>query len=203
MRLRDRFKERRRGRERDRKKIYDVLAQTKLQYVVGGRVISASSSLTVATKSLEAMLKSVDFKAVDHEFSRALSKIETEPREAVSAASNILESFCKTYIEENGLEIPQKQDLKPLWTVVRKHLGFDPSIVADQDLQTILTGLFAIVEGIGALRTHASSAHGAGKSSYKLEPRHARLAVHAAHTVTLFALETWEKRKLVPAHPNL
>ena len=86
-------------------------------------------------------------------------------------------------------------DLKPLWTVVRKHLGFDPSAIADTDLQTILTGMLATVEGIAALRTHASSAHGAGVTSYRIEPRHARLAIHAAHTITLFALETWVKRR--------
>ena len=50
-------------------------------------------------------------------------------------------------------------------------------------------------EGIGALRTHASSAHGAGKKIYNLQPRHARLAIHAAHTVALFILESWLKRR--------
>jgi hypothetical protein len=124
-----------------------------------------------------------------------MKNVDSNPREAVSAASNILESICKVYIAEEQLDMPSKQDLKPVWTVVRKHLGFDPSIVEDQDLQTILTGLFAVVEGIGALRTHASSAHGAGKNSYKLEPRHARLAIHAAHTVALFVLESWGKKK--------
>ena len=93
------------------------------------------------------------------------------------------------------MEKPAKLDLKPVWTIVRKHLGLDPSCIEDQDLQTILTGMIAVVEGIGALRTHASSAHGAGKKGYKIEPRHARLAIHAAHTLTLFVLETWRKRK--------
>lgn len=55
--------------------------------------------------------------------------------------------------------------------------------------------MFAVVSGIGALRTHASSAHGAGKRGYKLEPRHARLAVHSAHTLALFILESWEKKR--------
>ncbi|MFA5371010.1 MAG: abortive infection family protein [Sideroxydans sp.] len=64
----------------------------------------------------------------------------------------------------------------------------------DQDLQTVLSGMISIVEGIGALRTHASSAHGAGKKSYKLEPRHARLAIHSAHTVALFILESWQRK---------
>lgn len=98
------------------------------------------------------------------------------------------------YIEDNGLEMPSKQDLQSVWNVVRKELGFDPSRVEDQDLRSILTGVIAVVHGIGALRTHASSAHGAGRKPYRLEPRHARLAVHAAHTVTLFILESWERK---------
>ncbi|MGF6408385.1 abortive infection family protein [Paraburkholderia sp. MM5482-R1] len=151
--------------------------------------------LSAPSRTLETMLSTFDYAAVDEEFNRALSNLESEPREAVSAASNILESFCKVYIADNGLEMPAKQDLKAVWSVVRKHLGFDASLVADQDLQTILTGLLAVVEGIGALRTHASSAHGAGKTGYRLEPRHARLAIHAAHTVVLFGLETWDKRR--------
>jgi hypothetical protein len=106
----------------------------------------------------------------------------------LSAASRTLEAMLSAFDYA-------AVDLKAVWTVVRKHLGFDASLVADQDLQTILTGLLAIVEGIGALRTHASSAHGAGKSAYRLEPRHARLAIHAAHTVVLFGVETWDKRR--------
>lgn len=94
-----------------------------------------------------------------------------------------------------NLDKPAKQDLKPLWTIVRKDLGFDPSLIEDQDLQVILTGLFAVVEGIGSLRTHASSAHGAGKKQYKLEPRHARLAIHASHTASLFIVESWQRKR--------
>lgn len=177
-----------------KQKIESALAHVKLRYIQGGKVTSVDAKIAAPSRTLEFKLKQFDYNAVDGEFTRALEHVEADPREAVSAASNILESFCKIYIVENNLEVPQKQDLKPIWSIVRKHLGFDPSVVVDQDLQTILTGLFATVEGIGALRTHASSAHGAGKVSYKLEPRHARLAIHAAHTIVLFALETWEKR---------
>lgn len=178
----------------DRKKIQAVLDQCNLRYVAGGRITSAMS-VASSSKTLEELLKAFDYRAVDEEFDRALSKVQSEPREAVSAASNILESFCKLFITENGLEMPAKQDLKPLWTVVREHLGFDPAVVADVDLQTILSGMLATVEGIGALRTHASPAHGAGVTTYRIEPRHARLAIHAAHTIALFAVETWEKRR--------
>lgn len=176
----------------DQEKINKILARHDLKYAQGGCLVS---SLGAPTRTLELYIKEKDTPSIEHEFHRAMKNVDSNPREAVSAASNILESICKVYITEEQLDMPSKQDLKPVWTIVRKHLGFDPSKVEDQDLQTILTGLFAVVEGIGALRTHASSAHGAGKNSYKLEPRHARLAIHAAHTVALFILESWGKNK--------
>ena len=173
-------------------KINKALARYELKYMQGGYIVT---SLGAPTRTLEEFIRDRDIPSIEHEFDRAMKNVELSPREAVSAASNILESLFKVYIAEEKLDMPAKQDLKPVWNIVRKHLGFDPSIVEDQDLQTILTGLFAVVDGIGALRTHASSAHGAGKKSYKLEPRHARLAIHAAHTVGLYVIESWDKRK--------
>ncbi|EKS72633.1 hypothetical protein BURK_004252 [Burkholderia sp. SJ98] len=179
-------------KEAERTRLQDILVKHNLQYIRGGNVVGA---LGVPSRTLESMLKEFDFAAVDHEFDRALGNVESEPREAVSAASNILESLCKAYIAEAKLVLPQRQDLKPLWELVRRDLGFDPGAIADRDLQTILTGLFAVVEGIGALRTHASSAHGSGTVQYRLEGRHARLAIHSAHTIAIFLLETWQKKR--------
>ena len=113
----------------------------------------------------------------------------------MSAACNILESVFKVYIEEHAhLTMPAKQDLQGVWKVVRGDLGLDASILEERDLQEIVTGVVATVNGIGALRTHASSAHGAGKRPYKLKPRHARLAIHAAHTISAFIIETWDEK---------
>jgi len=172
--------------------IRKALARYDLQYARGGYI---TGLVGTPSRSLEEFIKQLDVPPIEQEFLRALTNVESHPREAVSAASNILESICKVYLAEEGMEIPAKQDLKPVWTIVRKDLGFDPSAVEDKDLQSILTGLFAIVEGIGALRTHASSAHGAGRNGYKLEPRHAKLAIHSAHTVALFILESWDKKR--------
>jgi len=178
-----------------REKIEKTIAQNDLRYIKGGKFIT-SQSLASPSRTLEQLIKEHDIKAVEVEFERALKNVEANPREAVSAASNILESLCKVYIEESPiLEAPTKLDLKSVWSVVRKDLGFDPSLIEDQDLQKILTGLFSIIDGVASLRSHASSAHGAGAKSYKLEPRHARLAVHTAHTAALFIIETWQKKK--------
>ncbi|WP_371316639.1 abortive infection family protein [Pseudomonas lundensis] len=68
------------------------------------------------------------------------------------------------------------------------------SILEERDLQEIVSVIVATVNGIGASRTHANSAHGAGKRPYKLKPRHARMAIHAAHTIAAFTLETWDEK---------
>jgi hypothetical protein len=62
-------------------------------------------------------------------------------------------------------------------------------------LVKILGGVASVVDGIGALRTHTGSAHGRGRHAYRVEPRHARLAIHAAHTLTTFLIETWARRQ--------
>ena len=177
---------------KNRSRIEASLGRAKLQYRSGGTIAGALGAPSI---SLEESIRKKNLPILDDEFARAMRTVETSPREAVSAACNILESVCKIYIEEEGLEMPAKQDLKAVWNIVRKALGFDPSLIEDADLREILTGLIAVANGIGAFRTHASSAHGSGSTRYKLEPRHARLAVHAAHTVVLFVIETWEKRQ--------
>jgi len=175
-----------------RERITRVLAECDLQYQRGGRI---SNALGVPTRTLESFIRYRDLAAIDREFERATSNVETHPREAVSAASNVLESVCKVYIEDERLNTPAKQDLQSIWGVVRKHLGFDPSKIEDTDLKKILSGMISVVDGIGSLRTHASSAHGSGRKAYRLEPRHARLAIHSAHTIALFILESWHRSK--------
>jgi hypothetical protein len=75
-------------------------------------------------------------------------------------------------------------------------LNLDPAVVKDDDLKTILTGLAAIVEGSGPLRTHKGSEYGRdGKTTaYKLKPRHARLAAYAAFTLAGYILEALGER---------
>lgn len=175
-----------------RQKLHDVLGRYGLKYIQGGIVYQIGVSS--ASQSLEQLLKSKNIPAIEIEFKRALEEIEKDPPASLTAACSIVESFCKVYLEERKLDAPKDVTIKPLWAVVAKDLGFDPSRLEDDDLKRILGGLSSIVDGVGALRTHAGSAHGRGKKGYKIQSRHARLAVHAAHTLVLFALETWEQK---------
>ncbi|VAX08859.1 conserved hypothetical protein [hydrothermal vent metagenome] len=175
-----------------KKKLLSIFKRCNLQYINGGIVTDGSSA---PSKSLSELIKGRNIPAIESEFSRALENVNSEPREAVSAACNILESIFKVYISDEGLDMPRKQDLSGVWKVVRENLGFEPGRLEDDDLKKILSGILSVVDGIGAFRTHASSAHGQGRKLYKLKPRHARLAIHSAHTLALFVLETWDENK--------
>jgi hypothetical protein len=90
-------------RIKDRNQITDALSRSELQYAKGGKIISA---LGAPSRTLEEYIREGDAASIDLEFNRAQSNVDTGPREAVSAASNILESICKVYIEEEGLDRP-------------------------------------------------------------------------------------------------
>ncbi len=73
----------------EQQKFAKALARYDLQYVRGGSIAGALGS---PSRTLEEFIREMDVTALEHEFSRALSNVDANPREAVSAASNILET---------------------------------------------------------------------------------------------------------------
>jgi Abortive infection C-terminus len=178
--------------EPQRERVRKAMADYGLSYQKGGYIVAMGA--TAVSKSLQDIIRDRDLSGLQTEFDRIYSNIESDPPAAVTASCALLESLFRTYIEEEKLEMPSEQSIKPLWKVIRRDLKFDPAVVNDEDLKTILTGLASIIEGVGSLRTHKGSAHGRGKTVYKLKPRHARLAAHAAFTMASFVLEAWGER---------
>jgi hypothetical protein len=176
----------------EREKIRQALASHGLSYIKGGVIVLTGA--TAVSKSIEEIIRERDLGGLQTEFERIFKNVESDPAAAVTASCALLESLFKTYIEEEKLEMPTDRSIKPLWKVIRADLKFDPVATQDTDLRTVLTGLAAIVEGIGALRTHKGSAHGQGKTVYKLRPRHARLAAHASFTLAFYVFEAWGER---------
>ena len=173
-----------------RRQIRDVLARSRMHYVQGGHISNLAGA--DATASVLDHLRERKLDSVEEEVHRSLQHAVTDPAAAVTAACAMVESMCKIYIGDHGLDLPARQDIGSLWKIVSKHVGFDPGSKEDNDVRRVLSGLVSVVTGIGALRTHAGSAHGRGRKRYRLQPRHARLAIHAAHTIVGFLLETSE-----------
>jgi len=172
-----------------RAKINRALSAHGLSYGYGGHIVGGATG--APSRSLDSIVRERDIPAVRIEFERALTAVERDPPAAVTASCAIVESLCKVYIAENHLTLPTDQSIRPLWKIVQEHVGLGPRSVVTDDMRQILGGLATVLNGVGDLRTHAGSAHGQGHDAFTVEPRHARLAVHAAHTLVTFVLETW------------
>lgn len=178
-----------------RNRIIGILAQSGMTCSFGGHIFG--SGVSAPAKSLDDLLRKQAIPEIEIEFQRALDAVESDPPAAVTAACAILEAFCRIYIQEEGVTAPGDLSAKPLWNAVAHHIGFAPATQTDQDIKKVLSGFLSVVDGIACFRTHDGSAHGHERRPYRILPRHARLAVHAAHTLVLFGLETWAHRKQI------
>ncbi len=145
-----------------------------------------------------------DLDTVQRDLDRAEASVESDPEDAVTAACSTLESVCRSILIELDVPFPEKLDLKSLFKQLREPLGLsagqaDISAEIAEDVRRILNGLGNVVEGIGALRTHAGDAHGRERGYRRIDARIARLAVHGAATASLFLIETWQRK--FPAKP--
>lgn len=179
-----------------KERVRSLLLEHGLEYGRGGRIVRRGA--TLPGRQLDDMLRTRDLGGVNAEFERALTSIDGDPGAAATAACAIVEALCKVIIQDEGLAMPRDQSLLPLWKVVQRELGLDPGSIEDTDLQQVLSGLTSVMHGLGSLRTHAGSAHGRGRSQYRLAPRHARLVVNSAHTLVVFVLDTWDARREAP-----
>ncbi|WOI57490.1 abortive infection family protein [Palleronia sp. LCG004] len=143
---------------------------------------------------------------MSRDLDRATRNAEDDPEDAVTAACSTLEAVCRSIIVELGLELPAKKDVSALVRAVQEPLGLSPGrtdlpdLIAS-DIRKVLSGLTTATEGIGALRTHGGDAHGRERGHRRIDPRIARLAIHASSTIALFLIETWE-RKMQRALPE-
>lgn len=178
--------------EAGKKKILGALANDGLTYTRGGTITKGASP---ATLSLQESVKKHGLSSVDAEIQRALDKIESDPHAAAQYAGNALEASLKAYLDNKKKVYSNGDTLAKLWSAAAKEMGLRPKELDNKDLKKIASGLHSIVDGIAHLRNNKSSAHGKSeeqKRNILLKPRHARLAIHAAHTVSAYVLERIE-----------
>lgn len=165
------------------------------------RLVRTSTGVPAVTTVSE-LAQAFNLEHVQRETERALAELTSDPADAITAACSMVESTCRVILRELGLPLPQDKDLGHLYKEVQKSLKLSPERLdvpeeIAPDVKQILGGLANAVSGIGALRTHAGDAHGKDRNSPKVDARIARLAVHAASTITVFLIETWRKRGTV------
>lgn len=162
-------------------------------YVVEGYRISRSARTPLVT--LQGHLEAIDSHSITDHWSRMLPAATTDPEDAITAAQALLESTCKSILDELGIRYEDKWDAGHLYRKTAQALQLSPKGYSEQIFKQILGGLFSISNGLAAVRNAFGDAHGKGKRPVRPTPRHARLAVNAAGALAVFLLETLETRR--------
>lgn len=174
-------------------KVRKALARAGLSYSHGGHIVSGAAS---PSESLQEMVQKGGLAAINQEMKRALEKVETDPNAAAHYAANALEAAFKTYLTKKGITYKEDGDtLNDLWQKTRDDIGINPKNLGSKDLKKIASGLNSIVDGTMFLRNKKSGAHGKTDEQLKeaaIKPRHARLVIHASHTLAAYVLEFLE-----------
>lgn len=133
-----------------------------------------------------------DFAEIAQRATKLRSEAATSPNDAIGHARELVESTCKTILEDRGAAVPK--GMKDLVTATLATLNLVPSTTheakkgADAITSTLLA-LDAALLGVSELRL-LYSGHGRSIRAGGLSARHAALAVGAAVTIAEFLIAT-------------
>lgn len=129
-----------------------------------------------------------------------LQKQKENPTEAIGKAKELIESCCKTILDELGEEYSNTDKLTKLVDKVVDKLSLSPDNIKDSQkaastIKQILGNLRAIGTGIAELRNPYGSGHGKSATYKGLQERHAKLAVGSSLTLVNFLWDSFELQK--------
>ena len=137
---------------------------------------------------------------------RIEESIEDDPALAIGSAKELVETTCKTILNETGANFDSAWDVPKLVKETLKQLKLAPEDVrsptsenenakkAVEAMRQMLQNLGAIAGRLAELRNAVGTGHGPDGRVRGPRPRHARLAVHAAAALITFMFETHEIR---------
>ena len=149
----------------------------------------------------EPLLEKIRYYAVAHDLDglractdRLAKSVEEDPPLAVGTDKELIETICKTILEDRQKPIDNK-DLLPLVRIVSQELTLLPDGVpattkGADTIKRVLGNLNQVSQGLAELRNLYGTGHGRSARTGGIRARHARLAVGAATTLALFLWET-------------
>lgn len=124
----------------------------------------------------------------------------SDPTNAIGMAKELIESCCKTILDEKGIPYTKKDDVPQLANKTMGVLNLLPANVQPTDrgadaIKALLGNLRAIPTNLAEIRNPFGSGHGKSASFQGLEIRHAKLAVGSSITFVDFVWGTYEASK--------
>jgi hypothetical protein len=133
--------------------------------------------------------------AIERAWEKALERRVSDPDGAITAARTMLESTCKTIMDDRGVAYEERDDLPKLYRRLSASLQMAPSEHTEKQFRAILGACATVIQELGSLRNRVSDSHGPGRKSYRPGERHAALAVNLAGSMALFLIQTHQARQ--------
>jgi len=125
-----------------------------------------------------------DATAIREHLTRLDANVDADPRLAVSAAQDLVESTAKLILQERSVLYAPEDVLPALVARAQEALGLSAAKVPSDNpevkqLKTILGGLASLTKGLAELRNQVGVGHGREIVPTWVRPRHARLVSRA------------------------
>ena len=145
-------------------------------------------------------LRGADMTYVAQQITRMESSDSADPDLAIGTAKELLETICKSILEERKVDAPSHATLPQLVKLTSKELQLTPADIQDaakasDTIKRLLSNLATITQAISELRNQYGTGHGKAGTAKGLTSRHAKLSVGAASTLAVFLAETHHVRR--------
>ena len=145
-------------------------------------------------QAIRSLAASFNLPGLHAEIDRLAHAAEDDPSLAVGTAKEMVETICKTILQDRGVTT-RGEDLPQLVRAVAKELALLPDDIPDHAkgsdvIRRMLSNLNQVSQGIAELRNLYGTGHGRDGRFVGIQPRHAKLAVGAAATLGMFLMET-------------
>lgn len=155
---------------------------------------------SVITKTADNLKGKFSNEYMSQQIELMVSMQSTNPTNAIGMAKELIESCCKTILEDLGIAWSKTDDVPQLTNKTMDALNLLPANVQETDpgadaVKAVLGNLRAIPSKLAEIRNPFGSGHGKSASFQGLEERHAKLAVGSSITFVDFIWSTYENQK--------
>ena len=157
-------------------------------------------------ETIRSLAAASDLPALRVEIDRLTHAADEDPSLAVGTAKEMVETICKTILQDRGVP-HQGEGLPQLVRTTARELSLVPDSIPDHAkgsdiIRRMLSNLNQVSQGIAELRNLYGTGHGRDGRFTGIQPRHAKLAVGAAATLGTFLMETHLERKARDRDPS-
>ncbi len=169
-------------------------------------VARVKGQLSNSTLSVESLKEKLSSEHISSQLDIMVKMQSVNPTEAIGKSKELIESCCKTILEQNSIVADKKWNMMELVSKTVNLLKITPNHIPDtapesKAIKGLLQNLKVIAQNIATIRNAYGSGHGKSADYKGLEERHAKLAVGSSITLVNFLWDSYEKQKMVtPDH---